>query len=142
MPHTFLKPTKILRTALALLQREIVLPRTVWSYGRAHFAGAKDDTVTLRLPALLTARDYEWRTRNNPIQVADLTERGVDIKLNRHPEVETRAATSSAAPAVAVVRVAAVPRIQPAQGARPRLVHPRSRRVRLHRRLGNRRRFR
>ncbi len=85
MANTFLKPTKILRTALAVLERQIVLPRTVWAFGRADFAGAKDDTVTLRLPALLTARDYEWRTRNNPIVVDDLTERGVDVKLNKHP---------------------------------------------------------
>lgn len=85
MAHSWLKANKILRTALALLQREIVLPRTVWSFGRGDFAGAANDTVTLRLPAILTARDYEWRTRNNPIQMDDLTERGVDITLNKHP---------------------------------------------------------
>lgn len=85
MAHSWLKADKILRTALALLQRELMLPRTVWSFGRADFAGAKDDTVTLRLPAILTARDYEWRTRTNPIQFDELTERGVDIKLDKHP---------------------------------------------------------
>lgn len=85
MAHSWLKSDKILRTALALLQREIMLPRTVWSFGRADFAGAANDTVTLRIPAILTARDYEWRTRNNPIQMDDLTERGVDITLNKHP---------------------------------------------------------
>lgn len=85
MANVFLKPTRILRTSLALLEREIVLPRTVWAYGRADFAGAKDDTVTLRLPSILTARDYEWRTRTAPIQIDDLTEKGVDIKLDKHP---------------------------------------------------------
>lgn len=85
MAHSFLKAEKILRTALALLQREIVLPQTVWQFGRADFAGAKDDTVTLRVPAILTARDYEWRTRNNPIQVDDLVEKSVPVKLDKHP---------------------------------------------------------
>lgn len=85
MANTFLKATKIARTSLALLQREIVLPRLVWTFGQADFAGAKDDTITLRLPAVLTARDYEWRTRTAAIVVDDLTETSVDVKLDKHP---------------------------------------------------------
>lgn len=84
MANTFLKSTKIARTGLALLQREIILPRLVWSFGQADFAGAKDDTITLRLPAILSARDYEWRTRTAPITIDDLTEKGVDVKLDTH----------------------------------------------------------
>lgn len=85
MANTFLKPEVINRTALALLQREIVLPRLVWRFGQSDFRGAKDDTITLRLPAVLTARDYEWRTRNNAIVIDDLTEIGVDVALDTHP---------------------------------------------------------
>jgi hypothetical protein len=83
--NTFLKPEVIARTALDLLQREIVLPRLVWRFGQADFAGAKDDTITLRLPAVLTARDYEWRTRTAAIVIDDLTEIGVDVSLDTHP---------------------------------------------------------
>lgn len=85
MANTFLKAEKILRTALALLQREIVLPALVTRYGRADFEGAKDDTITLRVPAVLTARDYEWRTRNAAIVVDDVTETSVDVTLDTHP---------------------------------------------------------
>lgn len=85
MANTFLKPEVIARTALQLLQREIVLPRLVWRFGQADFAGAKDDTITLRLPAVLTARDYEWRTRGAAIVIDDLTEIGVDVSLDTHP---------------------------------------------------------
>lgn len=85
MANTFLKAETIARTALGLLQREIVLPRLVWSFGQADFRGAKDDTITLRLPAVLTARDYEWRTRNAAITIDDLTETGVDVSLDTHP---------------------------------------------------------
>lgn len=84
MANSFLKSTQIARMALALLQREIVLPRLVWSFGQADFAGAQNDTITLRLPAVLTARDYEWRTRTNPIIIDDITETGVDVKLHTH----------------------------------------------------------
>jgi len=83
--NTFLKSETIARTALGLLQREIVLPRLVWGYGAADFRGAKDDTVTLRLPAVLSARDYEWRTRGSAIVIDDLTEVGVDVTLDTHP---------------------------------------------------------
>src|SRR5688572_10574306 len=85
MANTFLKPEVIARTALQLLQREIVLPRLVWRFGQADFQGAKDDTITLRLPAVLTARDYEWRTRTAAIVIDDLTEVGVDVTLDTHP---------------------------------------------------------
>lgn len=85
MANTFLKPTKIAATFLGLLQREIVLPRVVSTFGAANFAGAANDTVTLRVPAVLTARDYEWRTRTNPIVVDDITETGVDVKLDKQP---------------------------------------------------------
>lgn len=85
MANTFLKPEVIARTALALLQREIILPRLVWRFGQSDFQGAKDDTITLRVPAVLTARDYEWRTRNAAIVIDDLTETGVDVTLDTHP---------------------------------------------------------
>lgn len=85
MANTFLKPDVIARTALSLLQREIVLPRLVWRFGLSDFQGAKDDTITVRVPAVLTARDYEWRTRTNAIVMDDLTETGVDVTLDTHP---------------------------------------------------------
>lgn len=85
MANTFLKPEKIAQTALDLLQREIILPRLVWRFGLSDFQGAKDDTITVRVPAVLTARDYEWRTRNNAIVMDDLTETGVDVTLDTHP---------------------------------------------------------
>jgi coat protein Gp5 len=83
--NTFLKPEVIAQTALDLLQREIILPRLVWRFGKSDFAGAKDDTITVRVPAVLTARDYEWRTRGAAIELDDVTETGVDVTLDTHP---------------------------------------------------------
>ncbi len=83
MANSFLKPEVINRTALKLLEREIVVPRTVWNYADAEFRGAKNDTVTLRLPAVATSREYTFRNdRTNPIVVDDLTETSVPVVLD------------------------------------------------------------
>ena len=84
MANSFLKPEVINRTALKLLEREIVLPRVVWNYADAEFRGAKNDTVTLRLPAVLDSRTYAFRNdRSNPIVVDDVEETGVPVVLNQ-----------------------------------------------------------
>lgn len=83
MANTFLKPEVINKTALTLLERSVVLPRLVWRFGDAQFAGAKNDTITLRLPAVLESRDYAWRNnRSSPIVVDDLTETSVPVVLD------------------------------------------------------------
>lgn len=84
MANTFLKPTVINRMALKLLEREIVLPRLVWNYADAEFRGSYNDTVTLRLPAVLASREYEFRnTRGSDIVVDDLTETSVPVVLDK-----------------------------------------------------------
>src|SRR6478752_5681304 len=52
----------------------------------AVFNGAKNDTVTLKVGGLrAVARDYEWRTRTNPIVMDDIEgEGGMAFKLDRH----------------------------------------------------------
>lgn len=83
MANTFLKATVIDRMALKLLEREIVLPKLVWSYASANFQGAYNDTVTLRLPAVATAREYTFRNnRASEITVDDLTETSVPVTLD------------------------------------------------------------
>lgn len=83
MANTFLKPTVINRMALKLLQREVVLPRLVWNFGDAEFRGAYGDTVTLRLPAVLAAREYGFRNnRSSEIVIDDLTETSVPVVLD------------------------------------------------------------
>lgn len=80
------KPEKVVEFFLAMLQRELVLPEFITTVGDDFFVGAKDDTVTLRIPGLLaTARDYQWRTRTADIQFDDI-EGGaaVTVKLDTH----------------------------------------------------------
>lgn len=85
MPNTFLKPSIIVSAALERLRRELVLPRLVTRKGLADFRGALNDTINIRVPANLAARDYEWRTRTNPIVLDTIAETSVPVALDKHP---------------------------------------------------------
>jgi hypothetical protein len=52
--NTYIKAAQIVQAAALLLQREIVLPRLVWTQPDAGFVGALNDTITLKVPAVLT----------------------------------------------------------------------------------------
>jgi hypothetical protein len=84
MANKFLKAEKIIAQGLGLLQRELILPRLVVRYGLADFQGAKNDTINIRIPSILKAREYEWRTRNTAITTDDLEEFTVAVTLNKH----------------------------------------------------------
>ena len=75
MANTFITPSVIAKTTLGLLTREIVLPSVVWRDFESEFAGRIGDSVTVRVPATATAR--EWTLDNNrssPVVSDDLTE--------------------------------------------------------------------
>ncbi|MGZ3140805.1 hypothetical protein ACVDFE_02130 [Lentzea chajnantorensis] len=91
MAITVQKATKIARTSLGLLEREIVLTTTVWRDAGGDFAGAKDDTITLRVPARVKARTRTMRgarpsaSEGDGVIVLDnLAETKVDITLDMH----------------------------------------------------------
>lgn len=83
MANTFIKPTVVNRTALGLLQREIVLPGVVWTNGVGDFAGANNDTINLRIPARATARKRALRGTGGArtITLDSLTEQSVAVQL-------------------------------------------------------------
>lgn len=85
MANTFLRAERIISQGLGLLQRELILPRLVQRYGVADFRGAKNDTVNVRIPAILTAREYQWRTRTAAITYDELEELTIPVTLDKHP---------------------------------------------------------
>lgn len=85
MANAFENPQKLTNQGLGLLKRELILPRLVARKGVDEFKGAKNSTVDIKIPSLLKGRDYEWRTRNSPIETDDLEEFSIPIKLNKHP---------------------------------------------------------
>lgn len=85
MAHSFLKAEKIVDQGLGLLQRELVLPNLVKRLGVADFSGAKNDTINVRIPAILEANEYGWRNnRSAPIDYDDLEEFSVPVSLDKH----------------------------------------------------------
>lgn len=81
MASTFLKPTVIVSTALGLLVRELTLPRLVWRDPVGDFAGAFNDTISIRLPSYVAARSRTLRSGASRTQDS-LFERKVDLTLN------------------------------------------------------------
>ncbi|WP_295101558.1 P22 phage major capsid protein family protein [uncultured Microbacterium sp.] len=81
--HEFIKPNVIINTALGLLQREIVIPNLVWLNGFGDFAGAADDTISLRVPGRLGSRTRALRAEGaaRNIQMDTLKETKVDVTL-------------------------------------------------------------
>lgn len=77
----FLKPTVIVSTALGLLVRELTLPQLVWRDAVGDFAGAYNDTISIRLPAFVAARSRALRSGAARTQDA-LYERKVDLTLD------------------------------------------------------------
>lgn len=85
MANVFEKGTKFAATALALLKRTIKAPALfVHKYGVADFKGAAGDTINIKRPPLLRARDKGWRSAN-AIVVDDLTQSSIQVPLTAFP---------------------------------------------------------
>lgn len=77
----FLKSEMVVNTALGLLIRDVTLGALVWSDAVGDFSGAKDDTVTIRVPAYAPADKRALRSGAARTK-SQLHERGVDVKLD------------------------------------------------------------
>lgn len=83
MANTYIKAAQIVEASALLLQREVVLPRLVWTQPDAAFRGALNDTITLRVPAVLASRTRTMR--GTDALVADsLAETSVPVVLDSH----------------------------------------------------------
>jgi hypothetical protein len=78
---TFIKATQVVRAALGVLEREVVLPRLVWRDAGGDFAGAAGDTISIKVPAYMAARTRALRG-GTPITVDELNETKVDVTLD------------------------------------------------------------
>lgn len=78
---SFLKADRIVSTALGILRRELVLPALVWRDAAGDFAGARDDTISIRLPAYAKARTRDLRSGDTRTR-DNLAEQKVDVTLD------------------------------------------------------------
>ena len=82
--NQYLKAKKYAAMLVGALERDTVLPMAFTRMDGNAFRGALNDTITFRLPGMTKARDYEWRTRNNPIVLDLISRTEVSIKLDTH----------------------------------------------------------
>ena len=80
--HVKVKPEKLAATAVELMERELVVPKLFARKGIDEFKGAKDDTINVRVPGILPARDYEWRNnRAQPLSFDEYRERKLAVRF-------------------------------------------------------------
>ncbi|TFD58019.1 hypothetical protein E3T43_07150 [Cryobacterium sp. Hh7] len=85
MANIFVKGQKLAATALALLRKEVKAPGLfTHKFGIADFTGAEGDTVGVKRPPVLVARDKGWRN-DDEIIVDKLVNTKIQVNLNRHP---------------------------------------------------------
>lgn len=95
--NVFIKGEKFAATALGLLRRTVKAPGLFTTrYGVADFRGAAGDVINIKRPAVLVAREKEWRG-DDAIVIDRLVNTKMQVQLNRHaysavalsPEEET-----------------------------------------------------
>lgn len=85
MANVWEKPEKFAATALELLRRELKLAGLfVHKFGQADYSGAAGDTLNIKRPPLLRARDAGFRNRNGLV-VDDLVQSKIQTQLEKHP---------------------------------------------------------
>lgn len=84
MANEFIKAEQVIGQMLGVLERDTVLAQFTWrDIGADRFRGAKDDTVTLKVPAYMNGRTRVMRS-TTAIELDDLTETSVDVTLDTH----------------------------------------------------------
>lgn len=87
MGFTPVKATRVVDIGLALLERDTMLAGTVWRDAAGDFAGAKDDTISIRLPAYAKANKRTLRANANRVR-RQLAERKVDVTLDADLQID------------------------------------------------------
>lgn len=84
MANEYITAPQYADLAVAALEQDSVLPTAFTRIDGARFKGALDDTLNWKLPAVISARNYEWRSRLNPIQLDEISRVTIPILINEH----------------------------------------------------------
>ncbi|MFB9661592.1 P22 phage major capsid protein family protein [Glycomyces mayteni] len=83
MTTTPLKAENIVDLGIELLKQEVVTPSVFWTVGESEFTKAKNDTVTIKIPAYTSASKRVMRS-GTAITAKNFEERKVDVKIDTH----------------------------------------------------------
>lgn len=84
MAHIFVKPELVAEIGVKQLQREIVLPGLMWTNPLTNFGGSKNDTITVRVPAITTANRRDLRGTDRTVVASELVEHSFGVTLDKH----------------------------------------------------------
>lgn len=84
MPNAYIKPEKRVALALALLHQRAKLVGLVTPFDGRGFIGARNYTLYYKTKGITKARDYEFRTRTNPIVFDEIYRNELPITLDQH----------------------------------------------------------
>ncbi len=82
MPNAFIKAERVVNTMLGVLSRDLTVPQLVWRDAFGDFAGAKSDTISIRVPAYASAAHTRGLRAETAITVDRLEETKVDVTLD------------------------------------------------------------
>lgn len=80
----FIKPALVVETAVQILQRVRVLPALITTDAMGNFGGSQNDTINIRIPAILQASNRQLRSANRALQVDDIVEYTIPVQLSDH----------------------------------------------------------
>lgn len=84
-PHNVVKPEKLVETAVALLEQELVLPNLFQKESFDNYKGARGDAVNIKVEGLLPFHEYAFRNdRSEPIQRDVYEETTIQVTLAGH----------------------------------------------------------
>lgn len=90
MANVTIKAEEVIDAAELSLSREVVLPKLCWTdLGREDFVGAKNDSVTLRLPAVANATVRDLRSTAD-VTFNELEETAISVVLNKDISVDLK----------------------------------------------------
>lgn len=81
------KAEKVVDVGLSLLERDTALAQTVWRNAAGDFRGAKDDTISIRVPAYAVANKRALRSTDARVR-STLHQRKVDVTLTHDLQVD------------------------------------------------------
>lgn len=82
--HSVIKMEKVTDLGVQALSDRAWLPQIFQMFPGERFKGALNDTLTFPTQRFTVAREYEWRTRLNPVQLDRIGTTYATIRLDKH----------------------------------------------------------
>lgn len=90
MPNTYLPAQQYINLTLAELYKRQNLSGLITPFSGEQFVGTKNDTLLYRTKGVTIARDYEFRTRHQPIVFDEIYRNELPVTIDQHMTVANK----------------------------------------------------